>query len=157
MGIFICSGLIRRDVGRLAADPWSASELKKLIVAGIASIAALFVNPFGYRLVMYPFDMMFRQKLNVVHVREWAAVNFNDARGVVVTIMFCVVLATILISRKRWRIDDALLAAFVTYCGLCHVRCLLLAGIVLPPILRLIGENSVLMIRIGNDGCSIRS
>ena len=134
-GIFVGAGLIKRDIGRLAADPWSATDLKKLIAAGVASVAALFVNPFGYRLVLYPFDMIFRQKLNIGHVEEWASVNFNDPRGTLVAAALAVVFAIAIIGRKRWRIDDALLTAFVLYCGLSHMRFLLLAGIVLPPII----------------------
>jgi hypothetical protein len=133
--IFLLSGLIRRDIGRLSAAPWSNSELKKLIVTGVASLALLFANPYGYRLVLYPFDTMFHQKLNVASVTEWASVDFNDARGKLVTLVLGVIFAITLISRKRWRIDDALLTAFVLYCGIAHIRFLMLAGIVLPPIL----------------------
>lgn len=133
--IFVGAGLIKRDTGRLVAAPWSATELTRLIAAGIASVAALFVNPFGYRLVLYPFDMIFRQKLNVAHVEEWASVNFNDTRGTLVAAALAAIFAIVLIGHKRWRIDDALLTAFVLYCGLSHIRFLLLTGIVLPPIL----------------------
>jgi hypothetical protein len=134
-GIFVGSGLIRRDLGRLVAHPWSTTDLKKLFATGIASVAALVLNPFGYRLMLYPFDMILRQKLNTGNVEEWASVNFNDARGVLVAIVLGAIFAAALISKRRWRIDDALLTAFVVYSGLTHIRFLLLAGIVLPPIL----------------------
>jgi hypothetical protein len=133
--MFVGAGLIRRDIGRLAAAPWSNSELKKLIVTGLASVAALAVNPFGYRLLLYPFDMAFRQNLNVSVVQEWASVDFNDPRGKLVAIVLGAVFAMAWIAHRRWRIDDALLTAFVLYCGITHFRFLLPAGIVLPPIL----------------------
>jgi hypothetical protein len=133
--IFVCAGLIRRDIGHLAAAPWSNHELKKLSVTGFASVAVLFANPFGYRLVLYPFDMIFRQKLNIGTVEEWASVNFDDPRGRLVLLVLGAVFAMALIGGKRWRIDDALLTIFVLYCGLTHMRFLFLAGIVLPPIL----------------------
>ncbi len=134
-GIFLSAGLIRRDIGRLTAAPWTNSQLKKLFLTGIASVFALFINPFGYRLVTYPFDMMFHQKLNIANVEEWASVNFNDPRGKLVAFILGAVLLIALNSRKRWRIGDAILTAFVLYCGLTHIRFLLLTGIVLPPIL----------------------
>ncbi len=46
-----------------------------------ASVAALFINPYGYRLVVYPLDMAFHQKLNIAHVAEWSSVDFHDLRG----------------------------------------------------------------------------
>ena len=63
------------------AEPWSPSQIRKLVVTGLASAAALFVNPFGARLVFYPFDLAFRQKLNISHVAEWVSVDFHDMRG----------------------------------------------------------------------------
>jgi hypothetical protein len=134
-GIVLGSGLIRRDIGQLAAAPWTTAEIRKLIVTLAASVAALFVNPFGYRLVLYPFDVAFRQNLNVAFGGEWASVNFNDSRGIFVMVALGAVFAMMLLGRKRWRIDDALLTAFVLYCGLAHIRFLLPAGILLPPIL----------------------
>jgi hypothetical protein len=133
--IFVCAGLIRRDIGNLACAPWSNHELKRLLRIGCASVAMVFVNPLGYHLVLYPFDMMFRQKLGVGTVEEWASVNFGDDRGKLVAVVLAAVFAMALIGRKRWRIDDALLTAFVLYSGLTHMRFLFLAGIVLPPIL----------------------
>jgi hypothetical protein len=133
--IFVCAGLVRRDIGHLAAAPWSRHEVKQLIATGLASVALLFANPFGYRLVKYPFDMMFHQKLNVGNVDEWASVNFNDPRGTLVAVVLGAVFVMALIGRKRWGIHDALLTLFVLYCGLTHMRFLMLAGIVLPPIL----------------------
>ncbi len=133
--IFLAAGLVRRDVGQLAADPWSRTEWQRLTVAGLASAAALLVNPYGYRLVLYPFDLVWRQKANIANVQEWASVNFNDPRGKLVMVVLGVIFALALLGRKRWRIDDALLTEFVLYCGLTHIRFLFLAGLVLPPVL----------------------
>lgn len=134
--IVVGAGLIQRDFGQVAAAPWTKLELKRLLITGLASVAALFVNPFGYRLLMYPVvDMAFRQNLALAYGEEWASVNFHDARGKLVGLILAAIFAMALSSRKRWRIDDALLTLFVLYCGLTHMRFLLLAGIVLPPIL----------------------
>jgi len=141
--IFVCAGLVRRDFGQVAAAPWSKSELRKLIVTGLVSIGALFANPFGYRVVLYPLDMVFRQSINVGNVEEWASVNFNDFRGKLVALVLVAIFVMALSGRRRWRIDDILLTIFVLYCGLSHIRFLLLAGIVLPPIMaRQIGRIS---------------
>jgi hypothetical protein len=134
-GIFVGAGLIHQDIGQMAAAPWSKRELKTLIVVGVASVAALFVNPFGYRMVLYPFDFVFNQTLNVANISEFASLNFNVFRGKVVLVVLAAILIIALSGRKRWRIDDVLLTIFVLYCGMSHVRFLLLAGIVLPPIL----------------------
>lgn len=133
--LYVGAGLIQHDIGHLSAAPWSRGERRKLILTGFASVAVLVVNPFGYRLPLYPFDMAFRQTLNVSFVQEWASVDFNDPHGKLYALVLGAVLALAWIAPRRWRIDDALLTAFALYCGLTHVRFLLLSGIVLPPIL----------------------
>jgi hypothetical protein len=139
--VFIAAGLVRHDVGRLIADPWSWDELKKLVLAGVASVAALFVNPFGYRLVLFPIKMIYALTADhlmhggSVNIEEFAPINFQDGRGKLVALVLGLVFALVLIGRRRWRIDNALLTAFVLYGGVTHIRLLFLAGIVLPPIL----------------------
>ena len=55
----IASGLVEGEWGLVVARRWTSGELKKLLLALAASLAALFVNPFGYKLVLYPFDASF--------------------------------------------------------------------------------------------------
>jgi hypothetical protein len=134
-GVMLFSGLINADIGQLSAAPWTREQSRKLATTLVASVCALFVNPFGWRLVLYPFDVLFRQKLNVALGGEWASVNFNDARGIFVMITLAAIFVAALLPRKPWRIDDAILTAFVLFCGLTHIRFLVMAGIVLPPII----------------------
>src|SRR5437870_9534483 len=87
----------------------------KLLVTFGSSLAALFINPFSCKLVLYPFDLALHQKLNVRIVGEWASVDFNDSRGLFVIITLFAVLALALLPRRPWRIDDAALAGFALY------------------------------------------
>lgn len=135
LGIFVIAGLIRRDIGFLTRAPWEGAELKKLILAGALSVGALFVNPFGYRTLLVPINMLHAIPLSIRFVDEYASVDFNDLRGKVVAAVLCAVFVLAFTSRKPWRIVDALLVMFVLYCGLAHIRFLFVAGIVLPPIL----------------------
>src|SRR5437867_2412461 len=58
------SGLIGGEWGRIYSQRWTPAQLRNLIITGAASVAALFANPFGWRLVYYPFDLAFKQRLN---------------------------------------------------------------------------------------------
>ena len=77
----IGAGLFQGEWGFIAAEPWTPSQRNRLLLAWSVSLGALFVNPFGARLVFYPLDLAFRQKLNIEHVAEWVSVNFHDTRG----------------------------------------------------------------------------
>jgi hypothetical protein len=141
--IFVFAGLVPRDIGRLVADPWSWHELKKLALTGLASAAALFVNPFGYRLVLFPIGVIYGATTAVAHggggisIEEFAPINFQAPRGKLVAAILGLIFVLILAGRKRWRIDNTLLTAFVVYGALNYIRLLFLAGIVLPPVLAL--------------------
>ena len=134
-GIYIASGCVEGSWGRIDAVRWTPQQLKRLLLTGAASVVALFVNPFTYRLVIYPFDLAFRQKLNVASIDEWASVDFHEARGTVVFILLAAVFLGLLLSRHRWRLEEMLLASFALYSGLKHIRFLFLAAILLTPLL----------------------
>jgi hypothetical protein len=133
--IIVAAGCIRGTWGLIDAEPWSRSQLRELLWTGLASFAALFVNPFGFRLVLYPFDLAFRQKLNVSHVAEWVSVNFHDTRGRVVLALLVALLASALLRSARWTLAELGLVLFGLYSGLTYIRFLFLLGILAAPII----------------------
>ena len=64
----IASGLVEGEWGLVVARRWSPEELKRLFLVFAASLAALFVNPFGYKLPLFPFDVLFRQPGDICKV-----------------------------------------------------------------------------------------
>lgn len=133
--LFVASGFVNISWGRLECSRWTPVQLKKLILTAIVTVAALFVNPYGWRLVYYPFDLAFRQKLNIGHVQEWVSVNFHDGRGKLVMILIFALLIGALFRNRRWRLDEILILLFGLYCGLTYLRFLALLAIVVAPIL----------------------
>jgi hypothetical protein len=115
--------------------PWSRSQLRNLVTTFVTSAAALFVNPYTYKLVFYPFDLGFKQKLNIEHVEEWASVNFHEPRGKVVLAFLFALLLSALLVRVRWTLQEVALTLFALYTSLTYVRFLFLAAILVIPIL----------------------
>ena len=62
------------------------------------------MNPFGWRLVYYPFDLAFKQKLNITHVAEWVSVDFHDFRGKMVLVLIVGLLVSALVRNRRWNV-----------------------------------------------------
>jgi hypothetical protein len=135
LAVTIVTGLVEGEWGLAAAHRWSPVQRKKLLLGFAASLAALFVNPFGYRLVLYPFDLLFRQPSNMRNIQEWQSVDFNTGNGKLALIMVFAVLAAALFSRRRWRLDEVTLMAFALWGSLSHWRLLFFAGLILAPIL----------------------
>jgi len=130
----IAAGLVEGKWGLVEARRWTRAELKKLLPALAASLAALFLNPFGYKLVLFPFAF-FRMRGFMQYVEYWRPVDFGTWNGkLALALIFCL-LAAALFSRRRWRLDEVLLAALGLWSGLTHVRFLDLAAILIVPIL----------------------
>ena len=110
------------------------ARTKLLSVLGV-SVAALIVNPYGWRLVWNPFDMMMYQKLNIHNVLEWQPLNLEmPAAKIAVGCLGAVILANCLRSRK-WSIFEMALFAFAWYSAFDHVRFLFMAAVLTTPIL----------------------
>jgi hypothetical protein len=132
--IIVAAGLANGTWGKVQAQAWTSSQRRKLIVTGLASVAALFVNPVGPRLVLYPLDLAFRQKLNVAHVAEWVSVDFHNTRGKLVLALIVLLLLGALLRSYRWTLAELGLLLFALYSGLTYMRFLFLLGIVVAPL-----------------------
>jgi len=108
--------------------------LRALILTGAAGVGALFINPYGYRLVLYPLDLAFRQKLNIAHVAEWVSVDFHDLRGKIVFVLILTLLLGALLRKNRWNLAEMGLLLFALYSGLTYIRFLFLLAIVAAPV-----------------------
>ena len=135
LGIYIVSGLVQGRWSTVVAECWAPAQLRKLIVASVASVAALFVNPYGYKLVWYPFDLLSRQTAVRRDIIEWQSVDFHTLYGTLAMLMILSLLAAAWFSPEPWELRDVLLVVFALWTSLTHVRFLVFAAIVLVPIL----------------------
>jgi hypothetical protein len=104
----IASRLVQGEWGRVAANRWAPVELKKLLLALAASFAALFVNPFSYKLVLYPFQFQFHLQGVMQFIEYWRPVDFSTWNGKLALALIFVLLAAALFSHKRWRLVEVL-------------------------------------------------
>jgi hypothetical protein len=133
-GIFIASGLVEGRWGNAYATRWSGVELRRLLAVAMASVAALFVNPAGHRLVLYAFQAMFGKHASIGAVDEFASVDFHTPWGKVAMVLILGTLLIALFSREPWRLDEIAITLVALYWALTYSRFLFLAGILLPPV-----------------------
>ena len=135
LAIIIASGLVQGKYGLVVATRWSTRDLKCLILVFFACSAAVFINPFGYKLVFYPLDFQFRQKPIVQNVSYWHSVDFSARSGHLGLVLIFGLLAIALFSSRPWKLKDVLLVAFALWAALSHVRFLDFAAIVITPVI----------------------
>lgn len=134
-GVFAAAGLFQFEQGGLYAERWSMKQRATLLKVGIANFAALFCNPYGWRLVVYPLDLAFRQKLNVSNVDEWKSPDFHLFRGKMFLAVLAVLVLFRMLQRTRWSLQDAAFAFLGLYAALTYMRFLFLAAILFTPLL----------------------
>ena len=132
---FALAGCCNVHAGRIDSNRRTAAELKQLAAVVIASAAALFLNPYGWRLVFYPFNLAFRQKLNVSHVEEWQSPDFHAIRGKLLLAMLLGFLVLALVRQGRFRLHQVLFVLIAFYSALTYTRFLFLAAIIVAPVL----------------------
>jgi hypothetical protein len=142
LALYIGCGLFRFRMSALQQDAFSATDRNRLLAVFGASLAALMVNPYGWRLIWNPLDMIFNQKTNVSTVSEWAPLKLGtmEGAGVVVGIGL-MVLANCLRGRK-WKLYELAFVFFAWFAAIDHVRFMFLAAVIVMPILAVDFERS---------------
>lgn len=132
--VFVAANTVRWEGGSLASPGLSGAQFRTCISSGLVSIAALFANPYGWRLVAYPFNLAFRQKLNIANVEEWRTLDLHTARGKLA--LGCVIAMAVwqLVRPHRWKLADTALVAIGLYSGFTYERFLFLFAILAAPI-----------------------
>jgi hypothetical protein len=133
--IFYFSGFLQGNWGKLESVRWASEQRKKLGIVGALSVFGLFLNPYTYHLVSYPFTFAFQQRLNVGHVDEWMSLDFHGIRGKILFSMIAATLILGLVRRRRWRVDELAFVLVGFYAAVTYSRFLFLAAIVVLPIL----------------------
>jgi hypothetical protein len=135
LGIFIGCGMVEGHWHNVVATRWTGKQLRRLLLASGASVCALLINPYGYRLLWYPFELLNRQEAVRDNIIEWQSVDFHAGWGKLAILMIFALLAAAWFSPEPWQLRDILLVLFAVFSALSHIRFLLFAAIVLVPIL----------------------
>jgi hypothetical protein len=133
--LFALSGLVEGCWGSIEAIRWRRPQARKLAWVTLLSTLAVLVNPYGWRLALYPFDMAFHQKLNIANVDEWRSLDFHSPRGKIVLATLAAAILLELVRRRRWMLHEVLFLLIGTYAALTYSRFLFLAAILVVPLL----------------------
>ena len=133
--IYVATSAIRFRCGALECTGLSVSELRRFALVAGSSALALFLNPYGWRLVAYPLNLAFHQKLNIQNVEEWKGLDFHSPRGLVV--LGCIALLALLqlCRPRRWTSWEAACLLIGIYSAFNYSRFLFLFGILAAPVL----------------------
>ena len=139
IGLVLFAGFVACQFARPTATglAWSLPTRQRrchLLRTGLLSITALFANPYGWRLVFYPFDLAFRQKLNIANVEEWRTLDFHSPRGRILLVSLAILFLMQIWKKHPWRLHDLFFLGIGIYASFTYSRFLFLAGILVMPL-----------------------
>jgi hypothetical protein len=131
--LYIACGLFTIQIGAFEQRAFLAAERKRLIWVFIASLAALFVNPYGWRLIWNPIDLFTKQKLMMALMVEWQPLSMGTTTGIAVAAAIVLMIAANLVRGRAWKIYQLAFILGAWYLAFAHQRFAFLACVVTMP------------------------
>lgn len=107
--------------GRICNKRLSGPRLKKFILAYVLSLASANLNPYSYKMIVYPFANM-KDTLMLTTITEWASPNFHNSLGIIILLSFASIVIPLILSRKKFSLYQLFLFSSFTYLSLKMVR-----------------------------------
>ena len=141
-GLFLFSSYFNFQSGLLVATSWDSPRRRTLALALILSVAALFVNPVGVNLVLYPLNTMVASAKGFSPIQEWQPLQFSDGRSLAFLGVLGGIFLLAIVRRTELLWRELLVLAVGAWLAASHVRMLFVFGILTAPILsRLIATS----------------
>jgi len=132
-GLYILSGMLSVNKGVFEQEGFSPNDRNRLLLVFLSSSVLLLANPYGWRLVWNPFDMMMNQKLNIGIVQEWQPLNLGSGAGLAAILAIGLTVVANMIHGRKWKLFEVGVVFFAWYAALHHTRFAFLASVLTIP------------------------
>jgi hypothetical protein len=141
-GVFFFSSFFNFQSGSLVATSWNPRSRRTMALALILSVAALFINPVGLKMVLYPLNTMLDPAMKFSPISEWQPLQFTDGRSFAFLGILGSIFLLVIVRRAELVWHELLVLAVGAWLAASHVRMLFVFGILTAPILsRLISTS----------------
>jgi hypothetical protein len=133
--LYIACGSFSVELGAFRQTAFSARERNRLLAVLAASLAALMVNPYGWRLLWKPFDMMLNEGLSVANSAEFQPLRIESMEGRGVVLAIGLMIVANFIRGRKWKVYELAVIVFAWYSAVDHLRFTYLAAVLTTPML----------------------
>ena len=135
LGLYILCGWFSFSRGVFEQQAWTSAERRRLVLVFVASALVLLINPYGWRLIWNPFDMMLNQKQMMSIAQEWQSLSLNTIAGYASWLAIGLFVVANCLRGRKWRIYDLAILFFAFFEAFNHVRFTFLACLLVIPML----------------------
>jgi hypothetical protein len=133
--LYLLCGSFSFHQGVIQQQALSGSDRRRFLLVWLASLAALFINPYGWRLIWYPFDMLLNQKLVIAHASEWQPLNSGSALGRFSVAAILLMIVANCWRGRSWKIHELAFLFFAWFMAFSHMRFTFMAAALTTPLL----------------------
>ena len=135
LGLYILCGWFPFSRGVFEQQAWTSAERRRFVRVFVASTLVLLINPYGWRLIWNPFDMMLNQKQMMSIAQEWQSLSLNTIAGYASWLAIGLFVVANCLRGRKWRIYDLAILFFAFFEAFNHVRFTFLACLLVIPML----------------------
>jgi len=132
---YILCGCFGINIGVFEQKSFKPAERNQLLAVFGVCVTALFVNPYGWRLMWQPLDMALNQKLSVSTIAEWQPLNMSTMEGKAVVVAIAAMVVANCIRGRKWKLYELVFIFIGWYAAVAHVRFCYLAAVLTCPML----------------------
>jgi hypothetical protein len=135
LGLYILCGWFPFSRGVFEQQAWTSVERRRLVLVFVASTLVLLINPYGWRLIWNPFDMMLNQKQMMSIAQEWQSLSLNTIAGYASWLAIGLFVVANCLRGRKWRLYELAILFFAFFEAFNHVRFTFLACLLVIPML----------------------
>jgi len=133
--LYLGAGSFSLRIGSFEQTRFTPAELLRLAQVLVVSLVMIFLNPYGWRLLWNPIDMMFNQKLNIAFGAEWQPLEIGSPRGMMVFVSIAIIVLANCIRSRKWTLFELALVFFAFYASFAHTRFTYMTAVLITPII----------------------
>ena len=133
--LYILSGLFSFSKGVFEQQGYSKKDRRRLLMVFFASVAALLVNPYGWRLIGNPFDMLLNMRTSVANAQEWQPLNLGWIVGKAAFLAISLMFVANCIRGRKWKVYELAFILAAWFLAFYHMRFTFLACVITIPLL----------------------
>jgi hypothetical protein len=133
LALYIFFGLFTLKTGAFEQTAFPLADRNRLLLIFLASVAALMANPYGWRLIWNPLDMVLNQKLMILITDEWQPLNMGATVGKAAALFIGLTIVANCVRGRKWKVYELAFIFFAWYTALAHQRFVFLACVVTAP------------------------
>ena len=108
IGILLCDLFLK--IFKFKEDRWASFKLSKsqiktlLIVLGLTLVGSC-INPFGYKMLLYPITNMADANM-LDYILEWQSADFHGIFGIYLFLIIAIPLANMILTKKKMKFHE---------------------------------------------------